>query len=102
MKTKYRLPSESIGALQRASFRFTKKRSSCNFLRFLIALLLVFLADAVSAQDQVVTGKITDAVDGQPLPGVNVAVKGTSKGTITDVAGNYTISLSGDDKALIP
>ncbi|WP_421875022.1 TonB family protein [Marinoscillum sp.] len=37
-----------------------------------------------------VTGQITDA-DGNPLPGVNVLIKGTTTGTISDVEGHYTI-----------
>ncbi|MDF1548737.1 MAG: TonB-dependent receptor plug domain-containing protein, partial [Bacteroidales bacterium] len=41
-----------------------------------------------------ITGKVTDAKDGMPLPGVNIQVKGTSVGTITDFDGNYIISAS--------
>lgn len=46
-----------------------------------------------------VQGRVTDADDGSPLPGVNVVVKGTSKGTVTDVEGNYQIAVpeSGDN-----
>lgn len=45
------------------------------------------------AQDRVVTGKVTAAEDGTPLPGVNVLVKGTTNGTVTDVDGNYKLSV---------
>lgn len=38
-----------------------------------------------------VQGKVTSAEDGTPLPGVNVVIKGTTIGTVTDVTGNYTI-----------
>lgn len=37
-----------------------------------------------------VTGQITD-VDGNPLPGVNVLIKGTTAGTISDIEGHYAI-----------
>ena len=40
---------------------------------------------------QTVTGKISSAEDGQGIPGVSVAVKGTNKGTTTDASGNYKI-----------
>jgi TonB-linked SusC/RagA family outer membrane protein len=44
-------------------------------------------------QQQAVTGKITSSEDGQGIPGVSVAVKGTNKGTTTDVMGNYKIAV---------
>lgn len=43
-----------------------------------------------------VLGKITDDT-GDALPGVNVVVKGTTRGTTTDMDGNYQITVSGDD-----
>ncbi len=46
-----------------------------------------------------VTGTVTDA-DGQPLPGANVLVKGTTNGTQTDFDGNYTIE-AGSDATLV-
>lgn len=39
-----------------------------------------------------IRGKVTDS-QGEPLPGVNVIVQGTTIGTITDVTGNYTITI---------
>lgn len=47
-----------------------------------------------------VTGKVSDPSDGSPLPGVNILEKGTSNGTVTDIDGNYSISVS-DDATLI-
>ncbi|WKN32350.1 mucoidy inhibitor MuiA family protein [Porifericola rhodea] len=40
-----------------------------------------------------VRGKISDAETGEPLPGVNILIKGTSVGTVTDVNGEYHISI---------
>lgn len=40
-----------------------------------------------------VTGTVTSATDGVPLPGVSIIVKGTSRGTVTDVDGNYSIEV---------
>ncbi len=57
-------------------------------------LSLVFLLGNVIAQQKIVTGKVTGAEDGLPLPGVSVKVKGTNQGTATDINGNYTISAS--------
>ena len=45
------------------------------------------------AQERRVVGKVTSAEDGSPLPGVSVVLKGTTRGTTTDAAGNYDISI---------
>ena len=60
-----------------------------------MTLLLVFLLFAgmqvVMAQSHTVAGKVTSADDGQSLPGVQILVKGTNVGTITDLDGKYKI-----------
>jgi TonB-linked SusC/RagA family outer membrane protein len=43
-----------------------------------------------------VSGVVTDAADGQPLPGVSVVVKGATATAVTDVNGRYTINVAGD------
>ncbi len=45
------------------------------------------------AQERVVSGKVTSAEDGSSLPGVNVVLVGTAGGTVTDVEGNYKLSV---------
>jgi TonB-dependent starch-binding outer membrane protein SusC len=47
-----------------------------------------------------VTGKVTN-VKGESLPGVNIIVKGTVRGTVTDANGNYKLRLTTDDKILV-
>ena len=44
-------------------------------------------------QEITVTGKVTSGEDDGGLPGANVIVKGTSQGTVTDVEGNYSITV---------
>ncbi len=51
-------------------------------------------------QGQTVTGTVTDA-KGEPLVGVNVSVKGTTKGTITDLNGKYTLQVPGPNATLV-
>lgn len=46
----------------------------------------------VLAQSRTISGVVTDADDGQPLIGVNVLVKGTTNGAVTDIDGKYSIS----------
>jgi TonB-dependent SusC/RagA subfamily outer membrane receptor len=59
-----------------------------------VALLSAFVsAGAVSAQGQTVTGQVTDAEDGEPLPGVNIVVVGTNTGTTTDREGQYALNV---------
>lgn len=48
-----------------------------------------------------VKGKVTDSDDGLPLPGVNVLVKGTETGTMTDVNGNYELQISDSTQRLV-
>lgn len=42
-------------------------------------------------EDKTISGTVTDRQDGQPLPGVNVQIQGTSIGTITDLDGKFSI-----------
>lgn len=52
-------------------------------------------------QDQKrISGKVTDS-SGIPLPGVSVAVKGTTRGTITDSDGNYSLTNVSSDAVLV-
>ena len=48
-----------------------------------------------------VTGTITDAVDGSPLIGVNIKLKGTTTGVISDIDGNYSIEVDSRKSILI-
>ena len=60
--------------------------------RWLFVILAVGLCNFAIAQNSI-SGKITDAEDGEPLIGANILVAGTSTGTITDFDGNYTLNL---------
>jgi len=53
------------------------------------------------SQQQKVTGTVRDAKTDEPLAGVNVSVQGTTVGTLTDAAGNYSIVLPGSAKILV-
>jgi TonB-linked SusC/RagA family outer membrane protein len=63
-----------------------------NILACLSAFVFCILTNAIYAQEQTVSGKVTAEEDGSTLPGVNVVVKGTSVGTVTDTDGNYSLS----------
>jgi len=53
------------------------------------------------AHAQTISGIVTDASDGLGIPGVNIQVKGTTVGTITDMDGKYTIEVSGEAPVLL-
>ena len=61
-------------------------------LPFWMAFLFLMSFSPVSAQ-KAVKGTVTDAADGSTIPGVNVIVKGTTIGTLTDIDGNFTLNL---------
>lgn len=55
----------------------------------------------LQVQERIVTGQVLSADDNNPLPGANVSLKGTTRGTTTDAQGRYRISLTGDNPVLI-
>lgn len=68
---------------------------------FLTVLAMMFLANQIAwAQGRTVTGTVSDAT-GSTLPGVSVQVKGTQRGTTTDVSGKYTLANVPDNGTLI-
>ena len=65
-------------------------------------LLLLFVLWGVGyAQQYTVTGKVTSAEDGNSLPGVSIAVKGTTIGTITDINGSYSLNIKEKNTTLV-
>ena len=60
--------------------------------RFLLVLSVCMLTfGQVMAQSQTITGKVVSAVDGEAIPGASISVLGTSRGTITDYDGKFSI-----------
>src|SRR5687768_12882540 len=63
-----------------------------KILLLCLTAVFAFASNAIQAQDLTVSGKITSSEDGSPLPGVNVVVKGTTTGSVSDASGSYTIT----------
>ena len=61
--------------------------------RFLLSLLALCLCLGLSAQNIKVSGQVVSDEDSQPLPGVSVIVKGMTRGTSTDLDGNFSIEI---------
>ena len=79
-----------------------KKTTHCSLLKWyilplaksiLVGIFIISQLGAFAQQDhKTVTGTITGE-DGKPIPGVTIVEKGTTTGTVTDVVGNFSISV---------
>lgn len=67
-------------------------KTTLNSLLFLLFLMPIFIFG-----QSTVTGTVTEQSSSQPLPGVNVIIKGTSQGAATDFDGNYQITANNGD-----
>jgi len=83
------------------NFIFFIKPAVLKRLFFSTFLLTTGLIVATWAQERTVTGKIISAQDVSPLPGVNIFLKGTTTGTVTDIHGNYRLSLPDEGGSLV-
>ncbi|WPR71162.1 TonB-dependent receptor [Flavobacterium sp. NG2] len=63
--------------------------------------IFILIGTIVNAQQRKVTGKISSSDDSMGLPGVNVLIKGTSKGISTDMDGSYSIMVSDKKTVLV-
>src|SRR5260221_9403935 len=69
--------------------------------KFFLMCFSFGFALSVWAQDRVVTGKVSSSEDGSALPGVNVLVKGTTNGTVTDSDGKYSLTVPPSGGSLV-
>jgi TonB-linked SusC/RagA family outer membrane protein len=67
----------------------------------LLLLCCCSLQTAYAFQSRVIKGQILSADDGTGLPGVNILVKGTPNGTVTDGDGNYSIEVPSPETVLV-
>jgi TonB-linked SusC/RagA family outer membrane protein len=78
---------------------FIRSKLSTLCLRFSL-LVLALASFNVFGQDRTITGKVTSD-DGTALPGVNVLLKGTSTGVVTDSEGTYKITVNSTGRFLV-
>jgi iron complex outermembrane receptor protein len=72
-----------------------------NLLKVSCFILLCFFVLPAAAQNISITGKVTDAKDGSPLTGVSVVAKGSTIGTLTDIDGNFKLSVPPSAKTIV-
>ncbi len=73
---------------------------SNNLKRKILLTLALFFCVSISMAQITVSGNVTDATS-QPLPGVNVIIKGTATGAATDFDGNFSIRAAKGDVLVI-
>ena len=71
-----------------------------NYLLSTVLLCLVLVSQSF-AQTRTITGTITSAGDGEPIPSVTVQLKGTTKGAISDFDGKYSIDVPQEGGILV-
>lgn len=69
--------------------------------QWILVLVMAILASPLAAQTRNIFGKVTAKDDGSPLPGVNVILKRSTKGTVTDAQGNYTLTIPATEGVLV-
>ncbi len=69
--------------------------------RFLVFAGLLLTAFTAFGQGYQVNGRVTDSFTNEALAGINVIVKGTSTGTITDIDGYYNVQVPDGSTALV-
>src|SRR4051812_40665197 len=60
-------------------------------MRKILPIFFLLTYSFLQAQNQVASGRITSRTEPEGLPGVNVVVKGTAQGSITDIEGRFNI-----------
>lgn len=80
--------------------RNLKDKSTTLCKRLLALLLLLSLASYGFSQARTITGTVVDD-DDLPLIGANVLVKGTDRGTVTDIDGNFQLEVMPSDRRLV-
>jgi TonB-linked SusC/RagA family outer membrane protein len=72
-----------------------------RILLLCLTAVFTFASSESWAQERTISGRVTAVEDGQPLPGVNVVLKGTTNGSVTDADGNYRLTVPSDAGTLI-
>ena len=73
---------------------FNLKVTTMRKIKLFLTALAVMISSVAFAQKLTVTGNVTDASTGEPVPFASVHEKGTMNGVNTDVDGNYSITVS--------
>ncbi|MEN8250393.1 MAG: SusC/RagA family TonB-linked outer membrane protein, partial [Bacteroidota bacterium] len=64
-----------------------------TILQLCAIVVFAMFSITATAQDRTISGTVTSTEDGLPLPGVNVLIKATALGTVTDIDGKYQLAV---------
>ncbi|WP_066220241.1 SusC/RagA family TonB-linked outer membrane protein [Formosa haliotis] len=76
---------------------FINNHLTLRLVKRFCVMIMVLLSASIYAQQKTITGTVTSATDGMTLPGVNVILKNTTTGAVSDFDGKYSIDASAGD-----
>lgn len=82
-------PAASEKGQTEARKKFSSKRSNA------------FSTAIIPAETNTITGRVLSSSDEAPLPGVNILLKGTTTGTVSDINGNFSIEIPANDSSVL-
>jgi TonB-linked SusC/RagA family outer membrane protein len=86
------------------NFLHSQKKPRIFLIVNLLLCLMLISVSSLSAVDNfqqiTVTGRVTDAANGEPLIGVSVVVSGTTTGTVTNASGDYSLNVPNEQSVL--
>ena len=77
------------------------KNNTFHTLAVLFLCTFGVLLSSNSFAQSKISGKVTDTKNGETLPGVSISVKGTQKGAITDINGDYSLTVNKGETTLV-
>ncbi|MBK7215409.1 MAG: carboxypeptidase-like regulatory domain-containing protein [Bacteroidales bacterium] len=70
-------------------------------MKAIILVVMFLLSGGYVMAQKTITGTVTDAADGKTIPAVTVVVKGTTRGTTTDINGAFSIRVNENERVLV-
>ena len=94
-------PTDELQKVRRQSLSTSTTGASASTTPTVLALASRSLSFIQAPVEKTITGTVTDGETGDALPGVNVLVKNTTVGTVTDIDGNYRLTVADDAETLV-
>lgn len=80
---------------------FYFKRLLRRILPGVVTLITLMATIPCLAQQRSINGKLTDASTGQPVPNASITIKGSTRGTVSDVQGRFSLQVNNADSLII-